>query len=129
MKIKIPDTFIKMPKFRFWNHIVYRMSSVYTLAELQTQEILWTNVIPLQYLGKLKNGQKAFVGDVIKHGESIRFLEIRNGNVCATTLNLSGSILLSFCEKPEVIGNLFENADKFKIQKAEENGNDKATEG
>jgi hypothetical protein len=57
------------------------------------------------------NGVEIFEGDIIKHGESIRFIEQRGSNYLATRMEKTETILLSFCEKPVVIGNLTDNPE------------------
>lgn len=54
-------------------------------------------------------GGKIFEGDAIKHGESIRIIEWRWTNYCAVRTSKTETILLSFCENPIVIGNVFDN--------------------
>jgi len=67
-----------------------------------------------QYIGKIKTEQEVYTGDIIKHGESIRFVEYRNGNTSATRMDKSETILLSFCESPRVIGNIHDHPEHFK---------------
>jgi hypothetical protein len=51
-------------------------------------------------------GVKIFEGDIIYHGESIRFIERRGSNILATRMNKTETIILSFSENPIVIGNI-----------------------
>lgn len=54
------------------------------------------------------NNIEIFEGDKILHGESERFIEYRGTNFCATRLEKTESILLSFCKEPQIIGNIHE---------------------
>ena len=74
----------------------------------------WHQVIPDsvgQFIGKIKTEQEVYEKDIILHGESVRFIEIRNGNTCATRGNKKETILLSFSENPSVIGNMIDNPE------------------
>lgn len=61
------------------------------------------------------NKKEIWEGDIIRHGESIRFIEFRGSNCFATRMDKTDTILLSFCEAPEVIGNIHENPEFLKI--------------
>lgn len=67
-----------------------------------------------QFIGKLRNEQRVFIGDLVKHGETIRIVEYRNGNTCLTRQNGESTILLSFSENPEVVGNIHDNPELLK---------------
>lgn len=78
-------------KFKFYNHIVGRMSErAYTLEELQAEKVLWTNVIPLQFTGlQDKLGGEVYEGDVIEsesHNPSKMRIEFIEGGFCAVGL-------------------------------------------
>lgn len=63
-----------------------------------------------QYTGRKDiNGVRIFEGDKILHGESERFIEYRGTSFYATRLSKSDTILLSFCEFPNVIGKIHES--------------------
>jgi hypothetical protein len=53
-------------------------------------------------------GLKIFEGDIIYHGESVRFIERRGSNIHATRMGKTESLLLSFSATPIVIGNIHE---------------------
>ena len=68
-----------------------------------------------QYVNRLDiNKKEIWEGDIIKHGGSIRFIEFRGSNCLATRMDVSDTILLSFCDSPEVIGNIHENPELSK---------------
>lgn len=50
-----------------------------------------------------------FEGDIIMHGESIRFIERRDSRYLAIRANKKEAILLSFSEAPKVIGNIYQH--------------------
>lgn len=54
------------------------------------------------------DGVDIYNGDIVLHGESKRFVEWRWTNFVLTTMDISGTILLSFSESPKVIGNIHE---------------------
>lgn len=63
-----------------------------------------------QFTGRIDlDGNKIFEDDIVLHGQSNRFIEYRRTNFCATRLDKTESILLSFSESPKVIGNIYDN--------------------
>lgn len=64
-----------------------------------------------QYIGKIKTEQEIYINDLVKHGETIRIVEYRNGNTCLIRQNKQDSILLSFSENPKKVGNIFDNPE------------------
>lgn len=70
-----------------------------------------------QFLVKIKkNDTEIYEGDIIRHGESVRFIEVRNGNTYATRNNKETSILLSFCQNPVKLGNIYDNPELLEAQ-------------
>ena len=64
-----------------------------------------------QFIGKLKTGDEIYINDLIKHGETVRIVEYRNGNTSLIRQNRTETILLSFSEKPQKLGNIFDNPE------------------
>lgn len=101
-------------KFKFWLPSEKKMTKAHTLPEIVD---IWkdyhiSDAIPLRQVGVYKEGEKGvFLGDVVRHGESIRFIEVMGGNTVCTTLNCKTTILLSHCGRPEFLGNIFENEE------------------
>ncbi len=55
-------------RFRFWNHIVGRMTPIsYTLEHLHVETVNFTNLIPLQFTGSLDwINARIFESDILK---------------------------------------------------------------
>jgi hypothetical protein len=65
-----------------------------------------------QYIGKIRSGEEElFINDLIQHGETIRVIEYRGGNTYARLQNGTATILLSYCENPKKLGNIFDNPE------------------
>jgi len=64
-----------------------------------------------QFIGKLKNGDKIYINDMIQHGETVRIVEYRNGNTCLIRQNKQDTILFSLSENPKKVGNIFDNPE------------------
>lgn len=57
-----------------------------------------------------KSGKEIYEGDIVKHGESIRFVECRESRWLATRISKTETILLSFTN-PEIIGNIYQHPE------------------
>lgn len=101
-------------KFRVWDKVDY-MSSPFTLQDLQTKKVEFTSDCPLmQFTGQLdREGKEIYEGDIVRHGESIRFVHQDGSRWLATRPNKTETILLSFTN-PTIIGNIYQNADLLK---------------
>jgi uncharacterized phage protein (TIGR01671 family) len=103
-------------KFRVWDNISY-MSNPFTLNDLQLRKIMFVPDCPImQFTGLLdKNGKEIYEGDVLRSWYSrdlsgkdiIRFNEVVEFQV---THEGSG-FDISFLDKSEVVGNVFENPE------------------
>lgn len=68
--------------------------------------------LPVEYTGRDDiNGTPIYEGDIIRHGESIRFIECRDCRWLAIRPCKTEAIMLSFSESPVVIGNIYENPE------------------
>ena len=111
-------------KFRVWEKAFKKMHekvNLYSLnktgiidhvqvSDKQAMLSIGLHVELMEFTGREDvEGKEIFEGDIIKHGESIRFIEKRGSNFSATRMAKTETILLSFCESPKVIGNIYEN--------------------
>lgn len=64
-----------------------------------------------QFVGKFSNGDEIYINDLIKHGETVRIVEFRDGNTFLIRQNRTETILLSFSQNPIKVGNIFDNPE------------------
>jgi hypothetical protein len=99
-------------KFRFWNHIVGRMTEKsYTLEELYKEKVNFTDLIPLRFTGLHdKVGVEIYEGDIVKQfGNPKSFtVEFFNSAWRAHRLYILGTEIKP--EAIEVIGNIYQTA-------------------
>jgi uncharacterized phage protein (TIGR01671 family) len=114
-------------KFKFWNHIVGRMSACYTLPELHKEKVNFTNLIPLQYTGlKDKNSKEIYEGDILSYDYAdnkefkdwmkLPFVEVgyeRDYVICGKDIDPKRKCYLHGFrfQFTEVLGNVFEHPE------------------
>lgn len=68
-----------------------------------------------QFIGKLTNGDEIFINDLIKHGQTVRVVEYRDGNTFLRRQSGRETILLSFSPNPIKLGNIFDNPELLEV--------------
>lgn len=99
-------------KFKFWNHIVGRMSPVYTLQQLQLEKVLWINVITLQFTGLLdRNGVEIYEGDILELDDIIIPVTWMDGGFHMISNENQGKspLVQDRVKHFKVIGNIYQN--------------------
>lgn len=69
-----------------------------------------------QFVGVLRSNQQVYIGDIVRHGASTRIVEYRNGNTMLIRPDKSSTILLSFSQDAEILGNIFQHPDLLKTK-------------
>lgn len=93
-------------------------SYIHVLGKNRYTKMHYTSAIEVipetvgQFTGRTDvNGVEIYEGDKVLHGESERFVEYRWTNFVLTRIEKTETILLSFSDKPKVIGNIHEESE------------------